>query len=1510
MLMLLEQITLAMWKELYLRAVLRRGGTSLLESSLPPALCLAFIVSGYQSTQQYAISKQQMVDWPCAVSEAQVIFRRVAYAPHSPYTRDLIEAAFKRYPPERGILGFKDAKDAIAYATNGAADDSFDLLVEIADVRNDDTRPPEVLRYNLHFNTTRMYMIPNYDDKFGYYPLRREYLLPILCMIGDSQIHLVSRALGKGNSTRSWRTRSFTRNMAPHKTKLLRAYAALAFELGFTYLFINFAADVVLDKKTGRREFRRLMGQIPGVYWFEVILRALGPMLVASFATLYVVTSVADSYGASYFQYTNPTVVMSVLYMYTLQMISYMLVLIAFFSSETLVSVATCLWVLLALLPYIVFIDEGYHARLLSCLLPSSALQLAFDVMLTFELSDIGLDWTTMGKQYGPDVPSLSLILIVMTLSSLISMSMAIILDDLIPLSTNVHWGREFNIFRRAKKAPSTREQAPHDFFEVTHPHTHSPTIAVEHLTKYYNNRAALNNVNLRLYEGELVAIMGPNGSGKSTLLGCLAGTIAQSSGEVFVLRNCMRIATQAAHEHLGYCPAECALDDYMTVTEAIYYFSKLKQITATSEFVYEVVTDFFLLERRNDRICELSYGQKKATMLGVSLVGYPKVLILDEPMAGVDVLLRRRMLKLLKTIKQTMTVIYTTHRADEVDFVADKVGILAKGALQCYGTSAFLKKAYGTVYRVRVLKDTPECKASRVEAELQSCLPTAKLLSKVGNEMVFSLGTKKLAHFGHTFRNLRDKAADLGIKEIGFPYLTIEDVLLRVSVMAGEAMVPPSGIPFDPKHNVKSNLARDNGSMTVLMRSMIALQVFRIRHMRHYWLFYFFVFLCGVFMFAVYCDRLTAIRVPSPGKFPQDRFDIRALKRGFYKLGNATAGRTVNATTAIGYAAQEETRRLGLNMTKVASAVDYVNSQKNKAAFGLELGEHFHAAWYNSRVRQSEALSLLLLQNIVLQSMSGNSKYRIEASRDYMQGGVTISPANVLGWTADLKMKAVGATFLPLSLGILTSAAAVFPTMDVARGTRLFTRLAGISGALYWMSHFFWDFCILYSLFLILLAPLVATFGFVNNGQFWVALLLLLLSYGWAATPLAYFISYFYSRPSRSFSAAVTLKASVGVLVSLYMLFVHRAYYEDEDFMQHGTLQALTMFGRSIPTVALSWGLTRSFWLASLNELCHIKHVVDFLQACRILNSTDTLPAIIREYWFLVRCCNARLACSAKTCRVPEVQLLTWNPMSVWPEICTLFLCGLMMLATVCFAETNVWSIASRVFSSVPHLYRDRQPTCLLSAHARRRLLRCFASKNLECEDALVTCHVRQQMGPHTPLHDVNFCAHRRECVVLLGASGSGRSVYFNVLTGRQLVSDGNVYINGVDLFNYPNQFMSYIGYMPQEHMSVEWSTGRQLLYIQGTLRRIPGHVLDNVVSQLIYMVDLHSDADKPTTTYCMGSRRKLALAMAVIGAPPVFLLDDPAQYLDPVGRRRVWHTVITFMKKTHASVVLATNE
>ncbi|KAH7946032.1 hypothetical protein HPB49_019233 [Dermacentor silvarum] len=839
----LSQLVTVVWKELCLRTMLRQGWLSLSECLLGPLLCLVLLLTTgppfVDRLRDVPLSGVQLLDWPCAVVEKQLVFRRVAYAPHAPYSMRLMEATFRDFSPVEGLVGFQDPQAVTEFTRTKANDsDAFDLIIVFDNLRRTDDKPPEDLRYTLRYNTSRLYLLDDRDDRRGYYPLRRDYVVPLVCLLGDSHLRLMARALGRPDPSYLWRTRSFNDNKGP-RTVVHRDYSALAFELGLVWLLLNYAADTVRDKRVRHREFRRIMGQTS-----FVLLRGLGPMLASCCGLLFVVTSVPDRFGFSYLQYTDPTVLLTLMYIYALHMLTFVTLVTTFFTSETLVVLATCFAVLVSFLPYLLFVEMTFPFRLLCCVLPNTALQLAMDIIVTFERDSktcrtvTGMQWDQLNLMLSADVPSLASLLLVMLLAVSFNLALALAMDDLLPLSTNAGGPRIFRACTSSKRRTPWQVPDPeHELFEPSeHRVSEPPGIYVDNVTKVLGRRVVLNRVRLRVYMGEAVALLGPNGSGKSTLANIVVGYEAPSGGDVFVGQHSMRRSPRTARRHLGFLPQTCMLFPYMTVNENLHYFSK--------------------------------------------------VLVLDDLTGGVDVMLRRRMLKLIKTVKDQCAILITSQRPDELEFVVDKVAVLARGVVQCVGSPAFLREAYAVPYRCRLIRDTTDCRSALVESQLRECLPHAKLISKAANELLFSMGTRKLLNFGHTFRSLNASAPSLYIRDVGFPYMSLEDVLIRVSYMSGEAMVPPTG-GLNVAPGAKVHLTR---SGSVLWRGLLALQRYRLLHLGRHVAFYTLLLLMGALLFLVFCDRVASVRTPFPRALPRIALDPDVLRQGYLRNVTETA--------------------------------------------------------------------------------------------------------------------------------------------------------------------------------------------------------------------------------------------------------------------------------------------------------------------------------------------------------------------------------------------------------------------------------------------------------------------------------------------------------------------------------------------------------------------------------------------------------------------------------------------
>ncbi|XP_037574342.2 uncharacterized protein LOC119456584 [Dermacentor silvarum] len=407
---------------------------------------------------------------------------------------------------------------------------------------------------------------------------------------------------------------------------------------------------------------------------------------------------------------------------------------------------------------------------------------------------------------------------------------------------------------------------------------------------------------------------------------------------------------------------------------------------------------------------------------------------------------------------------------------------------------------------------------------------------------------------------------------------------------MSGEAMVPPTG-GLNVAPGAKVHLTR---SGSVLWRGLLALQRYRLLHLGRHVAFYTLLLLMGALLFLVFCDRVASVRTPFPRALPRIALDPDVLRQGYL--------RNVTETADLAQAIINLGARHRIKFGKAKKSIgDSLSAGNFTARFAFELGTQALVSWYNVRTRRSEAVSLLLLQNAVLQYVSGNSAQRLEAAIEFLPGGASVSPVNVFTWLSDVELKLSGATFVPISLGLFSAAAALFPAVDQADGGRLLQRLAGLPGALYWLSNMFWDYAVLYMLYMLLLSPMVVIWGFGDSVEFWVSVILLFAAYGWAAIPLSYVLSQWSGpRPSRAFSLAVVVKCVFGVLSVLYVIRLHLSFYVgEEESLSRELLELISTITRMVPTVSISWGLGRAMWLTSLNELCHMDNDADFMQRC-----------------------------------------------------------------------------------------------------------------------------------------------------------------------------------------------------------------------------------------------------------------------------------------------------------------------
>ena len=215
--------------------------------------------------------------------------------------------------------------------------------------------------------------------------------------------------------------------------------------------------------------------------------------------------------------------------------------------------------------------------------------------------------------------------------------------------------------------------------------------IKVENVCKDYKNTKALNNVSLSINEGELYGLLGVNGAGKTTLLKILSGLTDMTSGK-FSVSNYSNKEIDEIKKIIDISPQESAVAMNLTVLENLKFFQELYN-QKDDEYLEEIINDLGLSEVKKQRAKTLSGGYQRRLSIALGLISKPKILLLDEPTLGLDVLARRELWNIINKFKGKITIILTSHYLEEIEALCDRVSIMSKGNLLIEGTIDEIKK-------------------------------------------------------------------------------------------------------------------------------------------------------------------------------------------------------------------------------------------------------------------------------------------------------------------------------------------------------------------------------------------------------------------------------------------------------------------------------------------------------------------------------------------------------------------------------------------------------------------------------------------------------------------------------------------------------------------------------------------------------------------------------------------------------------------------------------------------
>ncbi|KAH7700311.1 ABC transporter family protein, partial [Aphelenchoides avenae] len=357
---------------------------------------------------------------------------------------------------------------------------------------------------------------------------------------------------------------------------------------------------------------------------------------------------------------------------------------------------------------------------------------------------------------------------------------------------------------------------------------------------KWPNGEVAVNGASMRAYRGQVTVLLGHNGAGKSSTFACLTGFSKPTGGQVLICGSNIAEDMKECQRFIGYCPQTNPLFAKLTCYEHLRLYGRFRagKEVVTDEEIGKVLRDVGLADKRNTLASQLSGGMKRKLCVGMALVGQSRVVLLDEPTAGMDPGARFQIREILEKVKHDRTIVLTTHYMDEADALADRVAIMVKGEIVCNGSPEFLKKKFGTGYVLTVslsATDNVDERVARVLNAVKAKIDGSKMDGSPGPQFNVLLPFDQKKKFADLFDEMESHKQALGIDSFGLSVNALEQVFIRVGeLVEGGAERDSERARSIAEELCSSTEQKSSGPILLLLQFLVLLQRYFLYAWRH----------------------------------------------------------------------------------------------------------------------------------------------------------------------------------------------------------------------------------------------------------------------------------------------------------------------------------------------------------------------------------------------------------------------------------------------------------------------------------------------------------------------------------------------------------------------------------------------------------------------------------------------------------------------------------------------------
>lgn len=1292
----------------------------------------------------------------------------------------------------------------------------------------------------------------------------------------------------------------------------------------FMIPFILLIFRMVKDKESRNKEGMKIMGMSNTAYFLSYFVQYLIINFIISVSGTIIISNTLN--------HIHFLLRFLILFLYGLSVfsIAYMIQSFSDKSSIGLIVGIMTYYIMFFISPAVINEEVTYVAKMFASLLSPTAFQLGFFTIAKFQTSSMDLTFNELSKTFG--YYSTLDMLYMLIVDTLLYLFIGFYCENVLPqqygtrkspwfLCSKSYW---FGLNKKEARLNTVRERLSvaedslndlnsNDFqseADYIGRFKEESYIQLKDVKKTYDDgKQALKGVTLNLYKNEIFALLGHNGAGKSTLINILTGLYESSGGSVEYGGENIFDDIDSFRKKVGICPQHDVLFEDITVKEHLELFSSFKGVTDSNldEEIKSILQEMELLDKIDEKSQNLSGGQKRKLSIAIALIGRSEIIFLDEPSSGMDITNRRKMWDILKRFTKDRIIVLTTHYMEEASVLGNRIGILSGGKLKCIGTPLFLINRFGkniqlTLVKLfrendskdQALKDYTTKKFLEYATGDVNLFKSTISFENLTEEMLVSLpkNQEKLTlNYKLFFEDLDQNLQSLGIRSYSASMPTLEDVFLFVSDEIKKGII--ENYPKNEDLRRKSIRTEDESVILSDQQFVIEPGLFSsviislkwcltkrfIQGIRNKSIFVMEVIcpiilvLIGIGLNSVKFVSDAPVRTMELANYPSSQISL-LTKNSYYqtdasliaKLKSSTQQELQFSTVEIGTKpiVEELSQFNNLLYDKFSRglskpAYDDPNSRKYFGHyffldFDLASNNYEFITLADLKSRDSSIIMTQAMINSIYSSVL-ESEVLIKASSAPFPLTKYAKGQNQVRNSSNLVF------FLGIGFALIPASFITFIVREKQNNKHL-QIISGVSLLGYWSANILFELAKYY-----LTGGLILLIIYLFN-DYKPYLWALYLLYGYPMIVISYLSSFIIDNESAAQNLVVSIFFVFGALGGSIIFF-------------------LRLFD-SIKKVSIGLG----YLFRAIPLFC-------FSNGYSIMLSQDAI--------FFAD--NPGKPLSEK----PGILSLDYVGMDI------LYLCFSIVIYTILLIVGEILSTQKSVNKYLPNEPKLEGIVDKVVLEEIRRANESETANDGENGKSKKSIKVKNIEKTYKSgwgcnskstkaINNVSFTVDYGECFAMLGINGAGKSSMFKSLTKEIFPEKGDIEINGLEISSQFTQIRSMIGYCPQIDAIFEDLTVLENLEFYSSLKKINENKKVRLIKAIMHEMNLDEFVHKRSGNLSGGNKRKLSVAIALIGNPLIILLDEPSAGMDPEARRFMWNVIHKKTKESKKSSVILT--